>query len=80
MVGYGPGIAQNLWPGQDSGHPGCLEQEVRESRLSDTRFANRLIPERGLALGVYDIITAEDGRVTWGNGEMFYKGARWSAS
>jgi hypothetical protein len=23
---------------------------------------------------VYDILTAEDGRVTWGNGQMYYKG------
>ncbi|TXT13056.1 hypothetical protein VHUM_01457 [Vanrija humicola] len=37
------------------------------------KFANRLIPERGLALSVFDILTAEDGRVTWGNGQMFYK-------
>lgn len=37
------------------------------------RFANKLIQERGLALSVYDILTAEDGRVTWGNGQMYYK-------
>jgi hypothetical protein len=23
---------------------------------------------------VYDILTAEDGRVTWGNGMMYYRG------
>jgi hypothetical protein len=23
---------------------------------------------------VYDVLTAEDGKVTWGNGMMYYKG------
>lgn len=38
------------------------------------RFANKLVPEKGLALSVYDVLTAEDGKVTWGNGMMYYKG------
>lgn len=38
------------------------------------RYANKLIPEKGLALSVFDILTAEDGKVTWGNGMMYYKG------
>lgn len=42
--------------------------------VADSRYANKLIKERGLALSVYDILTAEDGRVTWGNGQMYYKG------
>lgn len=42
--------------------------------LAYNRYANKLIKERGLALSVYDILTAEDGRVTWGNGQMYYKG------
>ncbi|CAK9786386.1 hypothetical protein CC85DRAFT_284923 [Cutaneotrichosporon oleaginosum] len=37
------------------------------------KFANKLIPDRGLGLSVFDILTAEDGRVTWGNGQMYYK-------
>ena len=40
------------------------------------RYANKLIWQKGLALSVYDILTAEDGRVTWGNGLMYYKGGR----
>jgi DNA-directed RNA polymerase III subunit RPC8 len=47
---------------------------VLEDFLADSRYANKLIKERGLALSVYDILTAEDGRVTWGNGQMYYKG------
>ena len=39
-----------------------------------SRYANKLIPEKGLALSVFDILTAEDGKVTWGNGMMYYKG------
>lgn len=38
------------------------------------RYANKLVPEKGLALSVFDILTAEDGKVTWGNGLMYYKG------
>jgi DNA-directed RNA polymerase III subunit RPC8 len=38
------------------------------------RYANKLVPGKGLAVSVYDILTAEDGRVTWGNGLMYYKG------
>ena len=38
------------------------------------RYANKLIPDRGLALSAFDILTAEDGKVTWGNGLMYYKG------
>lgn len=38
------------------------------------RYANKLVPEKGLALSVYDVLTAEDGKVTWGNGMMYYKG------
>ncbi|WVQ83164.1 hypothetical protein IAT38_005302 [Cryptococcus sp. DSM 104549] len=37
------------------------------------KFANKLVPDKGLALSVYDILTAEDGKVTWGNGLMYYK-------
>ncbi|KAI9636308.1 uncharacterized protein MKK02DRAFT_33531 [Dioszegia hungarica] len=37
------------------------------------KYANKLIPEKGLALSVFDILTAEDGKVTWGNGMMYYK-------
>lgn len=39
-----------------------------------SRYANKLVPEKGLALSVFDILTAEDGKVTWGNGLMYYKG------
>ncbi|KAK4686516.1 DNA-directed RNA polymerase III subunit RPC8, partial [Tremellales sp. Uapishka_1] len=42
-------------------------------KASTRWFANKLIPDRGLALSVYDILTAEDGKVTWGNGLMYYK-------
>ena len=38
------------------------------------KYANKLIANKGLALSVYDITTAEDGKVTWGNGLMYYKG------
>ncbi|RSH92275.1 DNA-directed RNA polymerase III subunit rpc25 [Saitozyma podzolica] len=37
------------------------------------KFANKLISDKGLALSVYDILTAEDGKVTWGNGMMYYR-------
>ncbi|KAE8540409.1 hypothetical protein D1P53_003354 [Cryptococcus gattii VGV] len=37
------------------------------------KYANKLVPEKGLALSVFDILTAEDGKVTWGNGLMYYK-------
>ncbi|KAL7419387.1 DNA-directed RNA polymerase III complex subunit Rpc25 [Cryptotrichosporon argae] len=37
------------------------------------KYANKLILGRGLGLGVYDISTAEDGKVTWGNGQMYYR-------
>ncbi|WVR04725.1 hypothetical protein IAU60_001736 [Kwoniella sp. DSM 27419] len=37
------------------------------------KYANKLVPDKGLALSVYDILTAEDGKVTWGNGLMYYK-------
>jgi DNA-directed RNA polymerase III subunit RPC8 len=37
-----------------------------------------LVPEKGLALSVYDVLTAEDGKVTWGNGMMYYKGKLWT--
>jgi len=37
------------------------------------KYANKLVPEKGLALSVFDVLTAEDGRVTWGNGLMYYK-------
>nr|ODN89507.1 DNA-directed RNA polymerase III subunit RPC8 [Cryptococcus depauperatus CBS 7841] len=36
-------------------------------------YANKLIADRGLALSAFDILTAEDGKVTWGNGLMYYK-------
>lgn len=42
--------------------------------LTQIRYANKLIAQKGLALSIYDILTAEDGRVTWGNGLMYYKG------
>jgi hypothetical protein len=42
--------------------------------LADCRFSNKLVPDKGLALSVYDVWTAEDGKVTWGNGMMYYKG------
>ncbi len=42
--------------------------------MTDCRYANKLIPDKGLALSAYDILTAEDGKVTWGNGLMYYKG------
>ena len=32
------------------------------------------MPNKGLALSCFDILTAEDGKVTWGNGLMYYKG------
>ncbi|KIR54505.1 DNA-directed RNA polymerase III subunit RPC8 [Cryptococcus gattii Ru294] len=38
-----------------------------------SRYANKLVPEKGLALSVFDILTAEDGKVIWGNGLMYYK-------
>ncbi len=38
------------------------------------RYANKLIPDKGLGLSAFDILTAEDGKVTWGNGLMYYKG------
>ncbi|WWC86796.1 uncharacterized protein L201_001675 [Kwoniella dendrophila CBS 6074] len=37
------------------------------------KYANKLVPDKGLALSVFDILTAEDGKVTWGNGQMYYK-------
>ncbi|OCF33876.1 DNA-directed RNA polymerase III subunit RPC8 [Kwoniella heveanensis CBS 569] len=37
------------------------------------KYANKLVPDKGLALSVFDILTAEDGKVTWGNGLMYYK-------
>ncbi|ORX33967.1 RNA polymerase III subunit Rpc25-domain-containing protein [Kockovaella imperatae] len=37
------------------------------------KYANKLIPQKGLGLSCFDILTAEDGRVTWGNGLMYYK-------
>ncbi|WVN89358.1 uncharacterized protein L203_104581 [Cryptococcus depauperatus CBS 7841] len=37
------------------------------------KYANKLIADRGLALSAFDILTAEDGKVTWGNGLMYYK-------
>ncbi|CAD6576096.1 MAG: DNA-directed RNA polymerase III subunit rpc25 [Tremellales sp. Tagirdzhanova-0007] len=37
------------------------------------KYANKLIPDRGLALSAFDILTAEDGKATWGNGLMYYK-------
>lgn len=61
---------------QDALNKKCVECGEWEALLTWDRFANRLIPERGLALSVFDILTAEDGRVTWGNGQMFYKGGR----
>lgn len=42
--------------------------------MTDSRYANKLVSEKGLAISVYDIMTAEDGKVTWGNGLMYYKG------
>jgi DNA-directed RNA polymerase subunit E'/Rpb7 len=47
---------------------------VRERELTCIRFSNKLVPGKGLALSVYDVLTAEDGKVTWGNGMMYYKG------
>ena len=41
---------------------------------ADRRYANKLISGKGLALSVYDILTAENGKATWGNGLMYYKG------
>ncbi|WWC59584.1 uncharacterized protein I303_102141 [Kwoniella dejecticola CBS 10117] len=37
------------------------------------KYANKLVPDKGLALSLFDILTAEDGKVTWGNGLMYYK-------
>ncbi|WVQ69383.1 uncharacterized protein L199_007600 [Kwoniella botswanensis] len=37
------------------------------------KYANKLVPDKGLALSLFDILTAEDGKVTWGNGMMYYK-------
>ncbi|WVF69674.1 hypothetical protein IAT40_004453 [Kwoniella sp. CBS 6097] len=37
------------------------------------KYANKLVPDKGLALCAFDILTAEDGKVTWGNGLMYYK-------
>ncbi|ORY23986.1 RNA polymerase III subunit Rpc25-domain-containing protein [Naematelia encephala] len=37
------------------------------------KYANKLVPEKGLALSVFDLLTVEDGKVTWGNGLMYYK-------
>jgi hypothetical protein len=51
-----------------------LAYTFQSEMLTHYRYANRLVPDRGLALCVYDIITAEDGKVTWGNGLMYYKG------
>jgi DNA-directed RNA polymerase subunit E'/Rpb7 len=50
-----------------------------ELSADDLRFSNKLVPDKGLALSVYDVWTAEDGKVTWGNGMMYYKG-RFSCS
>jgi DNA-directed RNA polymerase III subunit RPC8 len=27
-----------------------------------------------MALSVFDVLTAQEGQVTWGNGQMYYKG------
>ena len=32
-----------------------------------------------MALSIWDLLTAEDGKVTWGNGLMYYKGMHPSA-
>lgn len=37
------------------------------------KYANRLIADKGMALSIWDLLTAEDGKVTWGNGLMYYK-------
>jgi DNA-directed RNA polymerase III subunit RPC8 len=47
---------------------------LSELFADDLRFSNKLVPDKGLALSVYDVWTAEDGKVTWGNGMMYYKG------
>lgn len=52
-----------------------LKSTMSGGALADScRYANKLVPEKGLALSVYDVMTAEDGKVTWGNGMMYYKG------
>ncbi|RXK40974.1 DNA-directed RNA polymerase III subunit RPC8 [Tremella mesenterica] len=37
------------------------------------KYSNKLVSQKGLGLSVWDILTAEDGKVTWGNGLMYYK-------
>jgi DNA-directed RNA polymerase subunit E'/Rpb7 len=48
---------------------------MTEQSADEFRFSNKLVPDKGLALSVYDVWTAEDGKVTWGNGMMYYKGS-----
>lgn len=81
--GHHPSARQGVWLVTRDHHSGCPQQEVRldhKTSCPETaanagiRYANKLISGKGLALSVYDILTAEDGRVTWGNGQMYFKG------
>ena len=81
LVGYRGCSSHCIRATSGNGHFGCLEQEVRLTEMvltgmlaDEIRFSNKLVPDKGLALSVYDVWTAEDGKVTWGNGMMYYKG------
>lgn len=54
----------------------CAMCEADDEQDADPprRYANKLVPDKGLALSAFDVLTAEDGQVTWGNGLMYYKG------
>ncbi|WWD21588.1 hypothetical protein CI109_106074 [Kwoniella shandongensis] len=50
-----------------------IAPSITISDALNKKYANKLVPDKGLALSLFDILTAEDGKVTWGNGLMYYK-------
>lgn len=52
----------------------ALEPHKAIKIVLNTKFANKVLPEVGLCIAVFDLLDCEEGRTIGGDGALFYKG------
>ena len=52
-----------------------LETHVAITSYLHKKYSNKILQQVGFCMAVWDLVECEDGKVRWGDGAVWYKGA-----